>query len=66
MGWGGGRMAAHCHVTLGTVRVATGRALGWVAVKSHLIAVSHLNSPENRLLHSDVLGPPGSSQGIQS
>lgn len=66
MGWGGGRMAAYCPVTWGTVTGAVGRAFGWVAVKSHLIAVSHLNSPEHRLLHPDVLGPPGSSQGIQS
>lgn len=50
----------------GAVTGAVGRALGWVAVKSHLIAMSHLNSPEHRLLHLDVLGPPGSSLGIQS
>ena len=66
MGCGEGRMAAHGPITWGAVTGTAGRALGWVAVKSHLIAMPHLNSPEHRLLHPDVLGPPGSSQGIPS
>lgn len=45
---------------------AVGGALGRVAVKAHLIAVSHLYTSEHRLLHADVLGPQGSSQGTLS
>lgn len=66
MQWAGGGVAACSPVTWGAATGAVGRALGWVAVKTHLVAVSHLYMSEHRLLHPDVLGPPGSSQGTLS
>lgn len=38
---------------------AAAGARGWGSPKAHLVAMSQLHPLEHRLLHADVLGPPG-------